>query len=187
MNQNLFLPQNFFDLTDFPFKDIFNGVNNVNNVWEVIPKIKEYSKEKLLMGEGSVVAEGALIREGVILGKNVYIGPRMELKNCIIMNNTLAKHMGYIADSIIGNDCNISGGTMFANFRLDHKPVTIKKEAQRIDTGLQKFSAVLGDGTWTGVNSVLNPGSILGKNCKIYPLVSVVGYYPADSLITSTK
>lgn len=183
MDQNLFLPSNFFDLTDFSFKDIFDGVNNV---WEVLVKIKDYSGEKLIQGKDCYINPNTNIREGVILGNNVHIGFSVELKNCIIMNNTHVAHINYVGDAIVGNNCNVSGGAMFANFRLDNKPVTVKMNDQRIETGLHKFSAAIGDGTWIGVNSVLNPGTIIGKNSKTYPLTSVIGYYPENSVITST-
>jgi len=184
MDNNLFLPQNFFDLNDFLFKDIFDGVNNV---WEVLAKIKDYTGEKLMQGENCYIHPNTNIREGVILGNNVHIGFAVELKNCIIMNNTHVAHINYVGDAIIGQNVNVSGGAMFANFRLDNKSVTVKMGDQRIETGLDKFSAVVGDGTWLGVNSVLNPGTILGKNSKTYPLTSVIGYYPSDSVVTSSK
>lgn len=184
MDNNLFLPSNFFDLTDFPFKDIFSGVQNV---WEVLPKIQQYTHGKLMQGKDCYIHPNTNIREGVILGDNVHIGFTVELKNCIIMNNTHVAHINYVGDAIIGQNVNVSGGAMFANFRLDNKPVTVKMGDQRIETGMDKFSAAVGDGTWLGVNSVLNPGTILGKNSKTYPLTSVIGYYPSGSVITSTK
>lgn len=184
MSNPLFRPEDFFDLSDFPFKDIFDGIQNA---WEVLPRIREYTNGKLLQGKDCYIAPTANIRGRVILGNNVYIGHAMELKNCIIMNNADAKHLSYIGDAVIGNNCNISTGAVFANFRLDKQPVSIKYNNERIDTGLRKFSAVVGDGTWVGVNSVLNPGTILGKNCKVYPLISVVGVYPNESVITPTK
>lgn len=183
MNQNLFHPSDFFDLSDFPFKDIFEGVENV---WEVIPKIQEYTKGKLVQGKDCYIHPNTNIRNGVILGNNVHIGFSVELKNCIIMNNTHVAHINYVGDGIAGKDCNISGGAMFANYRLDRQLIIVKTKDQQFETGLTKFSAVVGDGSWVGVNSVLNPGTILGKNCKIYPLVSVVGTYPEGSVIKST-
>lgn len=184
MNQNPFLPQNFFDLSTFSFKDIFDGVQNV---WEVLPKIQAYTGGKLMQGKDVYIHPNTNIREGVILGDNVHIGFAVELKNCIIMNNTHVAHINYVGDAIIGQNVNVSGGVMFANFRLDNKPVTVKMGDQRVETGLGKFSAAVGDGTWLGVNSVLNPGTVLGKNSKTYPLTSVIGYYSADSVVTSTK
>ncbi|MCR4264021.1 MAG: hypothetical protein NUV98_04895 [Candidatus Roizmanbacteria bacterium] len=175
-----FKPHIYFDLSTFPFADIFDGVENV---WEVLPKIKEYTNGKLLQGKNCYIHPQTNIRENVILGDNVHIGFCVELKNCIIMNNTHIAHINYVGDAVVGNDCNVSGGAMFANFRLDNQSVKVKAENEKIDTGMKKFSAVVGDGTWVGVNSVLNPGTMIGKRCFIYPLVSVTGTHPENSII----
>lgn len=180
MNTPIFTPETFFDLTLFPFKDIFDGIQHV---WDVLPKINSYSGGKLMQGKNCYIHPNVNIREGVIIGDNVHIGFSVELKNCIIMSNTHVAHINYVGDAIVGNNCNVSGGAMFANFRLDNKPVTVKVGQDRIETGLSKFSAVVGDGTWVGVNSVLNPGTVLGKNCQVYPLTSVVGYFPEKSVV----
>lgn len=177
---NQFKPEQFFDLSSFSFKDIFDGVVNI---WEVLPKIKEYTGGKLLQGKNCFIALSVNIREGVILGDNVHIGHCVELKNCIIMNGTHIAHLNYVGDSIVGSDCNFGGGSMVANFRLDHEPIIIKYNGESIQTNLKKFGAVVGDSSQIGVNSVLNPGTILGKNCKVYPLVSVVGFHKESLMI----
>lgn len=178
---NNFNPSSLFDLSNFPYKDIFD---NVQNVWEVLPRIYEYTGGgKLIQGKNCYIHPNTNIREGVILGDNVHIGFSVELKNCIVMNDTHIAHINYVGDAIIGSNCNISGGAMFANFRLDNKLITVKVENERIETGLHKFSAAVGDGTWVGVNSVLNPGTVLGKNCQVYPLTPVVGFYPETSVV----
>jgi len=175
-----FKPLSYFDLSTFPFADIFDGVENV---WDVIPKIKEYTDGKIIQGKNCYIHPHTNIRENVILGDNVNIGFSVELKNCIIMNNTHIAHINYVGDAIVGKDCNISGGAMFANFRLDNKLVLVKAGEEKIDTGMLKFSAIVGDGTWVGVNSVLNPGTIIGKHSAVYPLVSVTGTHPEKSII----
>lgn len=180
MTNKLFKPANYFDLTEFKWKKIFNGIKFV---WEVIPRIKEFSQGKLIKGKKCQIAESALIREGVILGDNITVGHCVELKNCIIMNNTAVAHLNYVGDSVIGNNVNVSGGTILANFRLDQKPVEIKYRDERIKTNLAKFGAIVGDGTHIGVNAVLNPGTTLGKNCRVYPLTSVVGYHQRKSVL----
>jgi UDP-N-acetylglucosamine diphosphorylase / glucose-1-phosphate thymidylyltransferase / UDP-N-acetylgalactosamine diphosphorylase / glucosamine-1-phosphate N-acetyltransferase / galactosamine-1-phosphate N-acetyltransferase len=175
-----FSPAQLFNLSSFPFKEIFDGVANV---WDVLPKINQFTGGKLIQGKDCYIHPNVNIREGVILGDNVHIGFSVELKNCIILSNTHVAHINYIGDAIVGNNCNVSGGAMFANFRLDNKLVTVKAGEERIETGLPKFSAAIGDGTWIGVNSVLNPGTVLGKNCQVYPLTSVVGYYAEAQVV----
>ena len=99
------------------------------------------------------------------------------------MNNTAAAHLNYIGDSIVGNGVNVSGGAIFANLRLDHANVTIKTEEGKIDTGLSKFGSIVGDGGNIGVNCVLNPGTILGKNIVIYPLREIRGVHEEHEVI----
>lgn len=205
-----FSPNSFFELKDFPFKDIFNGIDNT---WEVMPKIESYISNKfknntfkgnykeknVFIGKGSVIEEGAkihgpviigenchightaFIRNGSVLGDNIHIGHAVEVKNSIILNNTSVSHFNYLGNSVIGGSVNISGGAMLANLRLDKKNVRIKLQDRYIDTSLEKFGAIVGDESIIGVNSVLNPGTILGKKCLVYPLVSVIGTYPDRS------
>lgn len=187
MREKLFRPDRFFDLRSFRWRRIFEGVSFV---WEVIPKIKEFTGGKLLKGKNCRIAESALFREGVILGDNVGVGHCVELKNCLVMNNTNIAHLNYVGDSIIGSSVNISAGVILANFRLDGKEIVVRtnknyKNHKSYKTGLIKMGAVVGDGTKVGVNSVLNPGTVLGKNCQVYPLVSVRGIHKTGSVIKS--
>ena len=184
MNKISFLPQDYFNLNDFPFKDIFDGVENV---WDVIPRIEEYTHGKLLQGKNCSVNPNTNIREGVILGDNVHVGFAVELKHCIIMNNSHIAHLNYVGDSVIGNDVNMGGGVMCANFRLDGQPVHVRWQEQKIATGLRKFSCVIGGGSKIGANAVINPGTILGKNCLVYPLVSVAGVHKSGEIIKSSE
>lgn len=183
--EEIFQVEKFFHLEDFPYKDIFQGGEFV---WEAIPKIAEFTGGKVLYGKNCRIAKSALLREGVILGDNVVIGHCVELKNSLVMSNSAVAHLNYVGDSIIGNNVNVAAGVVLANFRLDGKEIMVKtnkdyKSHKIYKTGLVKFGAVVGDGSKIGVNSVLNPGTILGKNCWIYPLVSVSGYYKNSSLI----
>ena len=173
-------PKDYFNLALFPYADIFDGVENV---WDVLPKINNYTKGKLVQGKNCFIASSVNIREGVILGDNVHVGHFVELKNCIILNDAHIAHLNYIGDSIVGNSVNIAAGVVLANFRLDKKPVSVKTPDGLLTTHLEKFSAVVGDGSQIGVNSVLNPGTILGKNSLVYPLTSVCGVYPDHSVI----
>lgn len=198
-----FSPEDFFDLSSFVHAKIFEGVEHV---WEVLPKLKSYlvdelHGEKTIIGEGTIVEEGAFvkgpaiigrncnishgayIRENVIIGDNVTIGHAVEVKNTIIVGNTAVAHLSYIGDSVVGSDINIGGGAKTANFRLDGKGIRVRFGKESIDTGLEKFGAVIGDGSKIGVNSVLNPGTILGRNVWVYPLVSVFGVHQDGEII----
>lgn len=198
---NTFSPSVFFDLSGFEHKSIFE----VEKVWEVLPKIsefiKEHSSQNVTLGEGTVVEEGAFIkgpaiigkncfiahnayiRENVIIGDNVKIGHSVEVKNSIILNNTNVAHFNYLGDSILGNDINFAGGAITANFRLDGATIKIKHNGEEIETGLPKIGAIIGDSSKIGVSSVLNPGTILSKNTKIFPLTSVIGVHLNEETI----
>lgn len=199
--KNTFNPNFFLDLSSFEHKDLFQ----VENVWEVLSRIGEFIKnshgEKVVIGEGTTVEEGALVkgpaiigkncfiahgayvRENVILGDNVKIGHATEVKNSIILNNTNISHFNYVGDSLVGSNVNFAGGAITANFRLDGANIIIKHEGEIYETGLTKFGAIIGDNSRIGVNSVLNPGTILSKNSKIFPLTSVVGVHLNEETI----
>jgi NDP-sugar pyrophosphorylase family protein len=213
MEQHSFTPNQFFDLSAFPYQDIFA---EVTDVWDVLPKIIPYieaafqtgkltanykDRKDVFIGEGTVVhphveiigpaiigkncilGHASLVRGGVILGDNVHIGHAVEVKHSLFLNNAAAAHLNYIGDSVIGNSVNISGGAILANYRLDKKPVSFWHTDKKIETNLDKFGAVLGDNTIIGVSAVLNPGTILGKNCLVHPLVAVKGVYAEKEII----
>ena len=136
-----------------------------------------------IIGHNSVIGHAAFLRGGVIIGDGVNVGHATEVKHSLIFSRTALAHLNYIGDSIIGSNCNISGGATLANWRFDRKEVTVKTDTERIGTGTEKFGALVGDGSFLGVSAVLNPGTVLGKDCLVFPLVSVVGTYPASSHI----
>jgi len=202
MNEELKLNK-LFDTLDFRHKDLFEGINYP---WEAIKGLNDYIAEKtgeskVKLGENSTVEEGALIngpaiignnvvirhgaylRENVLIGDNVVIGHAVELKNCIIMNNTFVPHFNYVADSILGQNVNMGAGSITANWRFDKVNVLVKGIGGSVDSGLEKLGAFVGDGSNIGVNAVLNPGTVLGKGSVVYPLVSVTGYHPDNSVI----
>jgi NDP-sugar pyrophosphorylase family protein len=213
MKKSNFLPNDFFNLLNFPFADIFE---NESKTWEVLSKIQEYIKlqfknkkikqnydknKEIFIGKRTTIAKGvlikgpaiigddcyiehgSLIRENVILGNNVHVGHGVEIKNSIILNNTAISHLNYVGDSIVGNNVNISGGAIIANYRFDKHSVLIRLGDKKTDTKLYKFGAIVGDGSIIGVNSVLNPGTVLGKNTIVYPLVSVIGVHKNEEII----
>lgn len=154
--------------------------NNSKNIF--IGKGTLISKGALILGpaiigENCFIGHASLIRENCLVGDNVHIGHGVEVKSSLFLNSSTSAHLNYVGNSIIGNLVNISGGAMIANYRLDKKPVTIKLSAGDVSTNLEKFGAVIGDGAIIGVNSVLNPGTLLGRNTVVYPLKSVVGFY----------
>lgn len=209
--KKMFTPKDFFDLSAFDFSDIFKdakfvwepigGIQNYiiglfktgrlkpnygKNIF--IGKdtlVEDYAviKGPAIIGKNCFIGHASYLRGGCILGDNVHIGHGAEIKNSILLNNAIAAHLNYIGDSIIGSNVNISGGAMLANFRFDKKSVTIKTEDKRIDTGLSKFGAILGDNSTIGVNAVLNPGTLLGKNTIVYPLTSVKGVHKDGEVI----
>lgn len=200
-------PKIFFDLAGISFADIFGNVKYTWEVLPRVKKyIEKMFDDGLIVGnykdkkyvfieEGTVVSPGveiigpaiigkncflghaSLFRENCLLADNVHIGHGAEIKNSIFLKNSVAAHLNYVGDSIVGGNVNISGGAMLANFRLDKKPVSVKIGNERIDTGFEKFSSIVGDNSFIGVNAVLNPGTVLSKNCIVYPLTSVSGFY----------
>lgn len=136
-----------------------------------------------IIGDNSVIGHAAFLRGGVIIGEDVNVGHATEVKHSIILSGTKLAHLNYIGDSLVGGNCNISGGATLANWRFDRQDVTLKNGNERVLTGLEKFGAIVGDGSFLGVSAVLNPGVVLGIGCIVYPLVSVVGTYPPNSKI----
>ncbi len=200
--KNIFDPSLFFDLSDFDYKELFE----VENVWEVIPKISDFilktnGPEPVVVGKGTVIEEGALIkgpaiigkncfiahgayiRDGAILGDNVKIGHSAEIKNSIILSNSSVAHLNYVGDSVLGKNVNFAGGAMAANFRLDGAKIRIRHNGQDLETNLTKLGAIIGDSSKIGANSVLNPGTILSKNSIVYPLTSVFGTHLTEETI----
>lgn len=134
--------------------------------------------------DNSIIGFNALVRENVLMGEHSVLKHSTELKNSIIMNNSHMSHFNYVGDSIIGNNVDMGLGAVTANYRLDKMPVKVRvSHDEKIQTKLRKFGAVIGDKTQIGANSVLNPGTILGKNCVVFPLTSVLGVHPDNSTI----
>ncbi|HUD04912.1 MAG TPA: DapH/DapD/GlmU-related protein [Patescibacteria group bacterium] len=195
--------EEFFDLNNVSFSDLFK---DLSYPWEALSNMQSYldskiNTENVVVGEGTVIEKDAVIkgkaiigknclignavlmRDNCILGDNVQIGHGVELKNVIILNNSSIAHLNYVGDSIVGNNVNISAGAIVANLRLDRQEILVNIQGEKINTGLGKFGAIIGDGCAVGVNSVLNPGTILGKNCVVYPLTSVRGFHQANEII----
>lgn len=136
----------------------------------------------VIVGRKAELRHGAYIRGKAIIGDNTVVGNSTELKNVILFNRVQVPHYNYVGDSILGYCSHMGAGSITSNVKSDKTLVTIKTPDGRIETGLKKMGAVLGDHVEVGCNSVLNPGTIIGKNTNIYPLSSVRGYVPENSI-----
>ena len=114
--------------------------------------------------------------------KNVVVGNSTELKNVILFNKVQVPHYNYVGDSILGYKAHMGAGSITSNVRSDKKLVVVKDENEKIETGLKKVGAMIGDGVEVGCGSILNPGSVVGKNTNIYPLSSVRCVVPPNSI-----
>ena len=153
------------------------------------------------IGEGTVVEFGAMIRgpaiigrncqsrhnayirEDVIIGDNCVIGNACEFKNVLLFNNAQVPHFSYVGDSIFGYKAHLGAGVKISNVKLVPGNVTVEKDGIPFDTGLRKFGALLGDHTDVGCNSVINPGSIIGRGSVIYPNVFWRGFLPPNMIV----
>tara|TARA_B110000037_G_scaffold213147_1_gene267222 strand:- start:196 stop:873 length:678 start_codon:yes stop_codon:yes gene_type:complete len=134
------------------------------------------------IGEGVEIRPGAFLRGNVIIGAGSVVGNSCEYKNCLLLENTQTPHFSYIGDSILGNGAHLGAGVILSNLRLDQKPVKAVVDGKRVDTGMRKFGAILGDNAEVGCNSVLMPGSILGKRSLVGPLSSFKGTLDAGMM-----
>ena len=139
-----------------------------------------------IIGSGSEVRPGAFIRGSVIVGEDCVIGNSSELKNCILLNKVQIPHYNYIGDSILGNKAHTGAGTICSNLKSDGKAVVIHGDSD-YETGLRKVGGILADGADVGCGSVINPGTVIGKNTSVYPLTSLRGVYPPECIVKATN
>ncbi|MBE6584456.1 MAG: UDP-N-acetylglucosamine pyrophosphorylase [Ruminococcaceae bacterium] len=139
-----------------------------------------------IIGSNCEVRPGAFIRGSVITGSGCVIGNSSELKNCILLDKVQIPHYNYIGDSVLGNKAHTGAGTICSNLKSDGKPVVIHGDVD-YETGLRKIGGILADGADVGCGSVINPGTVIGKNTSVYPLTSLRGVYPADCIVKATK
>lgn len=204
--------KNLYDLDETIAKDIFEGClypwevlpkikDFIINLGESLNK-EEYDKvgENIWIAKSAKVAESAyingptiigknaevrhcaFIRGNAIVGENAVVGNSTELKNVILFNNVQVPHYNYVGDSILGYKSHMGAGSITSNVKSDKKLVIVKSEDEKIETGLKKFGAMLGDNVEVGCGSVLNPGTVIGKNTNIYPLSSVRGVVKENSI-----
>lgn len=141
-----------------------------------------YIGENCIICEGAEVRHCAFIRKNAIIGKDTVVGNSTELKNVILFNNVQVPHYNYVGDSILGFKSHMGAGSITSNIKSDKKPIIIKDGEQKIETGMKKIGAMVGDNVEVGCGSVLNPGTIIGKNTNIYPLSSVRGVVKPNSI-----
>lgn len=135
-----------------------------------------------IIGPESSIRHCAYIRENVIVGKTCVIGNSCEVKNAIIFDETQVPHFNYVGDSIMGYKSHMGAGSIVSNLKSDKSNVVVRAGEEKLETNLKKFGAVIGDHVEIGCNSVLNPGTVIGKNSNIYPLSRVRGLVPENSI-----
>ena len=135
-----------------------------------------------IIGAGTEVRHCTFIRGSALVGENCVVGNSVELKNVILFDNVQVPHYNYVGDSILGYMSHMGAGSVTSNVKSDKTLVGVKNGEEKIETGLKKFGAMLGDHVEVGCNSVLNPGTVIGRNSNIYPTSCVRGVVPQDSI-----
>ncbi|MBQ8688217.1 MAG: UDP-N-acetylglucosamine pyrophosphorylase [Ruminococcus sp.] len=141
-----------------------------------------YLGSPCIIGAFSEVRHGAFIRGSALVGEGCVVGNSVELKNVILFDHVQTPHYNYVGDSILGYKAHMGAGSITSNIKSDKTPIVVRGEEGPIETGLRKIGAMLGDCVEIGCNSVLNPGTVVGANSNVYPLSSVRGVVPAQSI-----
>ena len=136
----------------------------------------------VIIGPEAEVRHCAFIRGNAIVGEGAVVGNSTELKNAVLFNKVQVPHYNYVGDSVLGYKSHMGAGSICSNVKSDKKLVVVKDGDEKIETGVKKFGAMLGDHVEVGCGSVLNPGTVIGRNSNIYPLSPVRGCIPADSI-----
>ena len=155
------------------------------NVWiakdaKVFPSA--YIGGPCIIDHGAEIRHCAFIRGSAIVGKNAVVGNSTELKNSILFDNVQTPHYNYVGDSVLGYKAHMGAGSITSNVKSDKTLVVIKSAEESIETGRKKVGAILGDFVEIGCNSVLNPGTVLGRNASVYPTSCVRGVVPENSI-----
>jgi len=139
-----------------------------------------------IIGEETEVRPGAFLRGSILVGDGCVVGNSTELKNCILFDGVQVPHYNYVGDSILGYMAHMGAGSITSNVKGDKKPVVVHGE-EDYETGLKKFGAMLGDDAEIGCNSVLNPGTVIGRDSQVYPLSCVRGVVPARAIVKGER
>jgi len=201
-----------FDLNECFERDIFNGLEYpwealsriktfLLEFAKTLPADFEQISEYVWVGKGTMIEKTvtikgpaiigyncelrqcAFIRDNVIIGNECVIGNSTELKNSLLFNKVQTPHFNYVGDSILGYKAHTGAGVICSNLKSNGTKVKVTDGTETIETGLRKFGAMIGDNAEVGCNSVLNPGTVIGKNSIIYPLTPVRGFVPADHIL----
>ncbi|MGE5195890.1 MAG: UDP-N-acetylglucosamine diphosphorylase [Anaerolineae bacterium] len=214
--------KHFFNLDHFAHAALFDGCVFV---WEALKNLASYfdssslgrietdlpsqvyvvDKERISIGEGTIIEPGAylqgpciigkncLIRHGayirgsIITGNDCVIGHDTEVKASILLDGARAPHFNYVGDSILGNRANLGAGVKCANLRLDNALITVRLKDQTVSTGLKKLGAIIGDNSELGCNCVTNPGTILGPQVLCFPCLNIGGFVPPRSIVKPSQ
>lgn len=206
------LTENLFDLHQTIASKVFEKVNYpweiLGNLDEYIMELgnsldpKEYVKKRdniwiaktakiaktagirgpVIIGKYAEIRHCAFIRGNVIIGEEAVVGNSTELKNCILFNKVQVPHYNYIGDSILGYKAHFGAGAITSNIKSDRSPIEVRLNGERVPTGRIKVGAMIGDHVEIGCNTVLNPGTVIGRETNVYPLSMVRGYIPAKSI-----
>ncbi len=155
------------------------------NVWvhktaKVFPTA--YLGAPCIIGPNTEVRHGAFIRSSALVGEDCVVGNSVELKNVILFDHVQTPHYNYVGDSILGYYSHMGAGSITSNVKSDKKLVVVKNGEEKIETGVKKFGAMLGDHVEVGCNAVLNPGTVIGRHCRVYPTSCVRGVLPEASI-----
>lgn len=155
------------------------------NVW-VHKSAKLYPNHYIagpcVIGPGTEVRPGAFIRGNALVGADCVVGNSTELKNVILFDHVQVPHYNYVGDSILGYRSHMGAGALTSNVKQDKSPVTVTAGDKRVETGLKKFGAILGDQVEVGCSTVLNPGTVIGRGSRVYPLSMVRGAVPPGAI-----
>ena len=192
--------------TDYPWeildriKDIIAAIGETlpadafdhpaDGVWiakdaEVFPSA--YIGAPCIIGHGTQVRQGAFIRGGALVGDGAVIGNSTELKNCILFDGVQAPHFNYVGDAVLGYRAHLGAGAVTSNVKSDKTPVVVQNGKERIETGRRKLGAMVGDWVEVGCNSVLNPGTVIGRESRVYPLSCVRGVVPPRHIVKGDR
>ncbi len=140
-----------------------------------------------IIGHGTEVRPGAFVRGSALVGDNCVVGNSTELKNVILFDNVQVPHYNYVGDSILGYKAHMGAGSITSNVKSDKKLVVIKNEGELIETGRKKVGALVGDRVEVGCNTVLNPGTVIGRDSNVYPVSCVRGVIPENCIYKEAK
>ncbi len=139
-----------------------------------------------IIGSNTVIRPGAFLRGNVIIGKDCVIGNSTELKNCILCDGVQVPHYNYVGDSVLGDKAHMGAGAICSNFKGDGSNIVIHSDTDYV-TNLRKVGAMLGDGADIGCGCVLNPGTVIGKGTRVYPMNCLRGVYPEKCIVKSNE